>query len=127
MIGGVYGDHGEIFFKENFIFQKKKSPPCRFHDQNPKDSSEIWRGWQWRERYSPVHMTVKNAFLTVRPGQKTAGVYVHFSVQEAFRFSKTRATRISASEISCFLESFSLKTTAPVSVTSTMVPALNTG
>ena len=51
--GGVYVAPAADFFAGKSYFPEKKSLPCRFHDRNPKDSSEIWRGWQWRGSLLP--------------------------------------------------------------------------
>jgi len=40
--GGVYVAPAADFYGGKYHFPEKKSLPCRFHDRNPKDSSEIW-------------------------------------------------------------------------------------
>jgi len=40
--GGVYVASAADFYAGKSYFPEKKSLPCRFHDRNPKDSSEIW-------------------------------------------------------------------------------------
>lgn len=49
------GGHAVIFVQENPIFRKKNHFFADFTAGIPQDSSEIWKGWQWRGRDSPVH------------------------------------------------------------------------
>jgi len=45
--GGEYVALAAVFCGGKYHFPEKKSLPCRFHDRNPKASSEICKGWQW--------------------------------------------------------------------------------
>jgi len=45
VIGGVNGDHGEIFSKKISFSRRKNLYLADFAPGNPGDYSKIWRGW----------------------------------------------------------------------------------